>query len=304
MRENMYDNFNKLEGRILDSISKTDLILIREILSNITEPTLVSGVGGSSVVSNYAAKLLSIKNNIICNNITPRDMNYINTNNYKNIISCSYGGENFGVDLSFNNNLNKYLLSKNKIEGVTNINYVSDDSEDSFISLAATLIPMTILLLYYCDNDKEVLKDILSSEINFELNNKKIYEVLSGYESSAASTFIESTLSESGISITIIHDKYDYCHGRSTLNHHFNNNLIFFNTQKELDKLFKEELPNYYENIIQIDKKYNDNIINDYYFTYVSMLLCKQIAQKHNQDLSRVEYCPIVKKIYHYKGDM
>ena len=304
MKENMYDNFGKLESRVLNSISKTDLILIRDIFKSINEPTLVSGVGGSHVVSAFLTKLLSVKNNIICNNITPRDMNYINLNNYKNVISCSYGGDNFGVDVTFNNNLNKYLLSKNKIEGINNINYHVDYSEHSFISLSATLIPMTIVLLYYLDNDISVIKEILSTNINFDLNDKTIYEVLSGYESNTASTFIDSTLTESGIGIPIIHDKYEYCHGRSSLNHHFNNNIIFFNNYKELDKLFEKELPKYYENIIKIDKKYSDDIINDYYFTYVSMLLCKDLAIKHNKDLSNVDYSQIVKKLYKYKGEM
>lgn len=304
MKENMYENFNKLERRVLDSLSKSDLVLIRDILKNIDGPTLVSGVGGAHVVSSYLSKLLSKKNNIICTNVQPRDLNHMNIDNYKNIISCSYGGRNYGVDVSFNNNLNKYMLSRNKREGITNINYVLDDPEDSFIALSATLVPMTILLLYYCDNDISVVKDILAKTINFNLNDKLVYEVLTGYKTSTASTFIDSTFTESGIGIPIIHDKYDYCHGRSTLNYNFNNNIIFFNTNNELDRLYKEELPKYYENIIKIDRKYDDDIINDYYFTYISMLLCKELAMKQNKDLSRVNYSPIVKKLYYYKGEM
>jgi len=304
MKENMHDNFNKLESRVLDSISKSDLVLIRDILKQINEPTLVSGVGGAHVVSNYLAKLLSKKNNIICTNVQPRDLNHINIYNYKNIISCTYGGRNYGVSVALNNNLNKYILCRNKKEGVTNINYVVDEIENSFIALSATLIPMTILLLYYCDNDISVLKDIFEQTMDFNLNDKLVYEVLTGYETSTASTFIDSTLTESGIGIPIIHDKYDYCHGRSTLNYNFNNNIIFFNTNNELDKLYENELPKYYENVIKIDKKYDDDIINDYYFTYMSMLLCKEIAKKHNKDLSIVNYSPIVKKLYYYKGDM
>ena len=304
MKENMYENFDKLENRILDSISKTDLIEIRNILKEIKDPTLVSGVGGAHVVSNYLSKLLSKKNNIICTNIQPRDVNYMNIDNYKNIISSSYGGRNYGLQTSFNNNLNKYILSRNKKEGITNINYIVDDIEDSFIALSATLIPMTVLLLYYTDNNINLVKDILSQNMEFNFNDKLIYEVLTGYETSTASTFIDSTFTESGIGIPIIHDKYDYCHGRSTLNYNFNNNIIFFNTSSELDNLYEKELPNYYDNIIKIDKKYDDEIINDYYFTYISMLLCKELAKKQNKDLSRVNYSPLVKKLYYYKGEM
>lgn len=304
MKENMYENFNKLESRVLDSISKSDLIEIKNILKQIKEPTLVSGVGGAHVVSNYLSKLLSKKNNIICTNVEPRDLNYMNINSYKNIISCSYGGRNYGVNVSLNNNLNKYILSRNKKIGITNINYIVDEIEDSFIALSATLIPMTILLLYYSDNDINLIKEILSQTINFDFNDELVYEVLTGYETNTASTFIDSTFTEAGIGIPIIHDKYDYCHGRSTLNYNFNNNIIFFNTNNELDKLYEKELPKYYEKIIKIDKKYDDEIINDYYFTYISMQLCKELAKKQNKDLSIVEYSPIVKKLYYYKGEM
>lgn len=300
----MNDNFSKLQERILDSIKKTDLIKVRNILSSINEPTLVSGVGGSSVVSLFLSKVLRNKNNIICENVTSRDLIYKNLNGFKNIISCSYGGNNFGVKTSFDNNLKKYLLSRNSKEGVININYITSDIEESFISLSATLIPITILLLYYCDNNIEIINEILEGAIKFDFSCSSIYEILTGYETSTASKFIESTLTEAGIGVPIIHDKYDYCHGRSTLGFNSSNNIIFFNTYTELDKLYENNLEHYYKNVIKIDKKYDDNIINDYYFTYLSMYLCKKIAEKNNKDLSIVNYSPLVKKLYYFKGEM
>lgn len=53
MRENMHTSFERLQSRVFDSISKTDLIKIRDILTNINSPTIISGVGGSSVVSTF-----------------------------------------------------------------------------------------------------------------------------------------------------------------------------------------------------------------------------------------------------------
>ena len=144
----------------------------------------------------------------------------------------------------------------------------------------------------------------MSSKIEFNINDKIIYEILSGYETSSAHIFLDSTLVESGIGIPIVHDKYDYCHGRTTLNYHRNNNIIFFNTNSKLDELFSNQLFNYYENIIKIDRKYDDDIVNDYYLTYICMRLCKQIAEKQNKDLSNVNYSDLCKKLYYYKGDM
>lgn len=304
MKENMYDNFSKLQNRVLDSLSMTDLIKIQKILSNIDGPTLSSGVGGSSVVSIFLSKVLSNKNNIICESVTPRDLIYKNLNCYKNIIACSYSGNNFGIETSFNNNLKKYLFSRNTFENVTNIKYEISDIEHSFISLSSTLIPMTILLAYYLENDLSIIKEILSLTYNFNFKNSDIYEILSGYDSNTAHTFIESTMVESGIGIPVVHDKYDFCHGRSTFNLCYSSNLIFFNCNSKLDRLYDTELNTYYNDIIKINKMFDDEIINDYYFTYISMLLCKQIAEEKNKDLSNVNYSKLVKKLYFYKGGM
>lgn len=345
-KENMEDNYNKLKQRVFDSLSKTDLENIKDILSNIKGPALVSGVGGSKVVSNYLSKVLSIKNNIVCESITPRDALYRNLKGFKNIISCSYSGNNYGVTTSFNNDLNKYLFSKRKLDGVININYNVMDEENSFISLSSTLIPMTIALLYYC-NDLSIVYDILQTVpqysirtdylnellIGYEssttdlikpqeispfwenvykiipsfptiLGRSNVYEILGGYETSSATTFIESTMVEAGLFSPVVHDKYDYCHARSNLNFEYSSNLIFFDNETELDKHYRKILQEQYRNIISIKKKYNDDIINDYYLTYISMLLCKEFAKSLNKDLSLVKYSPLVKKLYYYKGKM
>ncbi len=303
MRENMNDSFEKLQERVLDTLDKTDLLAIKEILASIDGPTLVSGVGGSHVVSAFTAKVLERKNDIVCENVTHRDLKYRNIEAFQNILVCSYGGKNYGVDQAFNNSLQKFLLSRGQREDATNLNYAVTDVEDSFISLAATLIPMTILLLYYQD-DLQIVKNILDYQPNIEIEPSDVYEVLSGYETNTAATFIDSTMTEAGIGIPIIHDKYDYCHGRSTMNYNYHNSLIFFNNGNELDQLYVRELPNYYAKITEFKKQYDDDIINDYYLTYMSMYLCKKVAKQKEKDLARVQYSPLVKKLYFYRGDM
>ncbi|MCI8548517.1 MAG: hypothetical protein HFJ38_06485 [Bacilli bacterium] len=304
MKIGMNENFMKLQERVLDSLERTDWIKTKSILSSIKGPTLVSGVGGSAVVSLFLSKVLSIKNSIICENVAARDLIYRNLVCFKNIISCSYSGNNYGVVTSFDNNLNKYLLSKNLQNGVTNIRYSVTNTEESFISLSSTLIPLSILLAYYLDNDIHIIEDILNHTHDFYFDDLDIYEVLSGYDTSTASKFIESTLSEAGIGIPIIHDKYDYCHGRSTLSHHYNSNLILLNSDSELDQLYDSIVDKYYGSVIKLNRKYDDDIVNDYYFTYLSMYLCQSIANKKKKDLSIVDYSPLVKKIYYFKGKM
>lgn len=307
MKPTMHDNFRLLEERVLDSLEKTDLERISYHLKKLQTPTITTGVGGSSVVSNYAAKVLNSKNGIIAEHQEPRDMLYKNLAGYDNVLACSYGGKNYGVETSFANTLNKYLLSRNSstADQVTNLTYDSSlEDEDSFISLAATLMPMSIMLAYYNDNDISVIKEILETAREYQISPDRVYEILTGYDTSTASTYLESTLAEAGLSSPVLHDKYSLCHGRTTLSYHHDNSLIHLNRDTELDRLYQEEMPQYYNGVITLDGKYKDPIIDDFYLTYQAMLLTKVMAENAGRDLSRMDYSPAVKKLYRYHGEM
>ena len=116
MEKNMQINFKFLKERVEDSLKNTDLEFIRNELFKISEPTIFSGVGGSSVVSEFGAKVINAKNCIVTLNSEPRDFLYRNNSAYKNVIACSYSGNNYGVKLSFLRNLRKYLLSNNSFD--------------------------------------------------------------------------------------------------------------------------------------------------------------------------------------------
>ena len=303
-RKNMEYNFEKLKSRVVDSLNNSDLEKINYELSKIDEPILISGVGGSSVVSEFATKILSKKNHIITRNTEPRDFNYLDTSLYKNVLACSYSGNNYGVELSFLNDLKHYLLaSKEKTEeSIINLTYNCKDKEHSFISLGATLIPCSILLNYYFNNDAERIIDSLDNyNFNFDVNCNA-FEIFSGYETSTASKYLESTMVESGIGIPIVHDKYSYCHGRSTLSTLTNNIAIYLDTGTQLDKVLLKELPKYYKDIVII--KCENSILSEYKTLINCMYLTKYIAEKQEKDLSGVDYNPIVKKVYKYNGNL
>lgn len=304
MEKNMKENFEKLESRVIDSLYNTDLEKINYELSKIDGPTLVSGVGGSSVVSEYAHKILSEKNHIITRNTEPRDFKYLDISLYKNIIACSYSGNNYGVELSFLNNLKHYLLAskENKNDNITNLTYNCLDNEHSFISLAATLIPCSILLNYYLDGNKEKIIDSMDN-YTFDFNtNCDAFEIFTGIDTSTASKYLESTMVESGVGIPIIHDKYSYCHGRSTISTVNDSIAIYLNTNKELDKLLLEELPKYYKEVVVLNT--NPSFFEEYKLLLKCMYLTKYIAECKKKDLSGVDYNPVVKKLYKYKGDL
>lgn len=302
-QKNMQNNFEYLKDRIVDSLSYTDLDYINNELSKLNEPTLFSGVGGSNVVSEFGSKVINIKNNIVSINSEPRNFLYQNNIPFKNVIACSYSGNNYGIELSFRNSLKKYLLSNNSFndDNVTYLKYNTNiPKENSFISLGATLIPVSILLSYYLNKDNNLILDCIE-ELPFNFNpTSNIYEIFSGYDTSTASKYLESTMVESGIGIPVVHDKYSYCHGRSTLGYNYNATAIYYNRNTEFDKMMLEELKKYYNLIITIDSKFKDQILDDYQMLIQSMYLSKYIAEKNLIDLSKINYSPIVKKLYKY----
>ena len=306
MEKNMKVNFKFLKERVVDSLNNTDLEYIRSELSQLRDSTIFSGVGGSSVVSEFGAKVIGAKNDIIAINGEPRDFIY-SKNKYANVIACSYSGNNYGTELSFDNNSKKYLLSNNSFEdkSITYLKYDTTlDKERSFISLGATLIPISILMNYYLDgNDTEIIDLIYERKYNFKIESD-VYEIFSGYDTSSASKYLESTMVEAGIGIPIVHDKYSYCHGRSTLCINYNNTAIYYDRKTDFDKLMLEELKKYYNLIIVIDSKFEDQILDDYQMLVQSMYLTKYLAELKQKDLSKVEYSPIVKKLYKYSGNI
>ena len=307
MEKNMKTNFEFLRERVVDSLNNTDLDFIRNELSKLNEPTLFSGVGGSSVVSEFGAKVINTKNGIVSVNSEPRDFLYRNNGSFRNVIACSYSGNNYGVELSFLKNLKKYLLSNNSFDDkdVTYLKYgTTIDKERSFISLGATLIPVSILMDYYLNGQNSLILDCIEeSPFNFDLESD-VYEIFSGSDTSTASKYLESTMVESGIGIPVVHDKYSYCHGRSTLGINYNVTAIYYNRNTEFDRMMLEELKKYYSRIITIDSKFEDQLLDDYQMLIQSMYLTKYIAEKKAKDLSGVEYSPIVKKLYKYNGQI
>ena len=81
--------------------------------------------------------------------------------------------------------------------------------------------------------------DIYEETFSFD-TNCDAYEIFSGIDTKTTSTYLESTMAEAGLGLPIVHDKYGYCHGRSTLSINYNNIAIYLNRDTELDKLLIE----------------------------------------------------------------
>ena len=301
--DDMYVNLKKMLPRVLESLENTNLEDIFNKLASIKEPTIVTGVGGSSIVATFLAKVLNEKNHIIATFKFPRELKLMDLSGYKNVVAVSYSGRNIGVDASFDNELNKYLLSGSTRQGINSLQYTVLDEEYSYVSMAGTFIPLSIILMYY-KYDLDLVKEILNVNRDYDLDDAKIYEIMTSNKSETACAMLESTMVEGSLVAPVIHEKYNYCHGRTMFNYYYQNPLIYFDDDSDLDKLFKDNLFATYRKVIMIERKYNDSVIDDYYQTYLCLLLCMKISILQGKDMSIKNVPDISEIVYTYKGNM
>lgn len=321
----MSETFNLLEKRLLDANLSIDNISLKEALNNDINTAVVIGCGGSLVVANYLSKVL-LKRNVFSITKNARDIMHDNYK-YDSIFSFSYSGKTHGIKLALDKfkGDKKYLITcndiiddKDEIKKIS-LGYSGMEKEKSFISLSSTLIPMGELLKISDNISKEdfnnFLKNILyeikewSNNQNFDLDKIDVFEIMTGSDTNTVSLFLESTLIESGLGIPIIHDKYDYCHGRSTTaykNRNKHHLIYLINEKTEIDDFLLSTIKDNYNDVTVIDTNIDTTSLKkEYYLTLKAMFLCKRLAYLKKIDISQVEYdTNIVSKVYKYKGEM
>lgn len=331
-------NFSKLEERIMQV---NDPCLgkyndIREMLYELTidnKPTLIMATGGSKVIACYLQLIIERLGltGIICEVIEPRDYFYkANINMFSNLIVISASGNTNGISealLDFKGN--KYLITENVKE--SNYQVVSwgnelYDREKSFISLATSLGPISLLLdsttslnLELSSNEIKRINDKIKklllrskekiNKLNVDFKDTSLIQIMSGYETKTSTSVLESNLTEVGLAPAVIHDKGSYCHGRSNLLFQYPNSRIIYLSHglKELDDLLIDSINGEYSNISVFDTNdLSDNIFwKEYYLILQMYFLSKKIAEDKNIDLTQPEYNPtLVKKLYKFKGEM
>lgn len=331
-------NFSKLEERIMQindpyfgKYNDVKKMLYELTIEN--KPTLIMATGGSKVIAYYLQLIIERlgSTGIICEVIEPRDYFYkANRNMFSNLIAISASGNTNGINaalLDFKGN--KFLMTENKKEA--NYQVVSwgnelYDREKSFVSLATSLGPISLLLdstislnLDLVSNKIKKINDkikelLLRSEekidrLNVDFKDISLIQIMSGYETKTSVSVLESNLTEVGLSAPVIHDKGSYCHGRSNLLFQYPDSRIIYLTHelKELDKLLINSINSEYSNVSIFDTNdLNENIFwKEYYLILQMYFLSKKIADDKNIDLTQPEYNPtLVKRLYKFKGDM
>ncbi len=291
-----------------------------EILEELKEACLCIGSGGSSAAGYYASKVLESTNGIISEFMYPRDVLYKKSLLlFKNILSIIYSNNNHGINEALkyarNQGLNTYIVTANS-ECDSNsklITYTdSFEREHSFISLASTFEPMEVMFRYYFGRfADEVVEEIyakaLEQKIDLNFNEMLPIEIMSGDNTYTAAKILNSTIVEAGLGIPVVHEKDNYRHGCSTLAHHFKQNILIYllnGDKTELDNILLNEVSSSYRQVILLESNINDKLAGEFDLAIKSMSLCKLITESQNKGLSKVDYNPIVKKLYKYNGGM
>ena len=314
-------NYKKLRERLIQINNSDYSNNIKELINKLCincEPTLIMATGGSMVVAHYL-KLVLEHLGIICTILEPRDYIYMpNKYQYSNLVAISASAKSNGIKEALNDfNGNKYLISAISIDGYNSYSWSNDtvDKEKSFISLSTSLGPMLLILnsIEKVDNDKiiNLMNQSENKVNNFEhsFKNDDIIQVMSGYDTMTPSVILESNLIETGCSSVVIHEKGEFCHGRSNLSFNYKSSPMIYllHNNNELDDLLIRLLNQEYNNILLFDTLDLDESIflKEYYLSLQMYYLSKKIAEDKNIDITCPDYNPnIVKKVYKYRGNM
>lgn len=331
-------NFSKLEERIM---AVNDPLLgkfnnVREMLYELTienKPTLIIATGGSKVIAYYLQLIIERLGltGIICEVIEPRDYFYkANKDRFSNLITISASGSINGIEEALKSfKGRKYLIcEKEKDADYEVISWENKlyEREKSFISLATSLGPITLLLdgatslnLEIGSNEIKRINDkikelLIKSEnkidrLQFDFKDTSLVQIMSGYETKTSGSVLESNLAEVGLAAPVIHDKGSFCHGRSNLLFKYPNSHIIYLTHKlkEIDNTLINSINDEYSNLTVFNTHdLDENIFwKEYYLTLQMYFLSKKIADDKNIDLTMPEYnSRLVKKMYNFKGEM
>lgn len=230
-------------------------------------------------------------------------------------------------DYEWNYAIDDYV-NKFKVIKWGNEQYLKN-KEKSFISMASTLGPMLMVLetsilleqlkssLYKIDiaDINAKIKQLIArsqdkiAKVNYDFKDINLIQIISGYDTNCSALLLESNIIETGLSSVVIHDKGDYCHGRSNLSFQNPDSPIIYLTHqmKKLDEEILMILKQEYSNIFLFDTfdEESSKLWKEYYLVLQMYHLSKKIAEDKDIDLTMPEYNQqVVKKLYRYRGEM
>ena len=304
----MDENFKLLNERIYAANRIVTRDYLIDKLKDIKGTLITTGSGGSYPVSHYASLIMEDVNKCFVRNVYPRGVNRLNPDC---LMTFSYSGFTPSIlqALQFTPSRRKILFTtseNNEISKYENICY-GGDIEHSFISIASTFIPMSLLYNYggYNVPLETILEEPKTYDLRGSISDFKTVEIFSGVETNTAAYVLQSGLVESGMAYSIVHEKNNYAHGCATLNYKNKTDLCIYlvNDKTEYDTVMEEVvLPNY-DNVIVMKSIYS-GLIAEFDLALKAMYLLRDMATIKDIDLSLVDSPKSMKKIYSFNGKM
>ena len=137
-------------------------------------------------------------------------------------------------------------------------------------------------------------------QIRYNIPEFQTIEILKDANTKTAATYLESTFIEANIAPVIVHDKYSFCHGRTTSTYYQDNLIIYLISKKTtLDENLLNALQKYQKKIIILDVNEQDPVLADFELTIQGLTLLIQIAEQKKIDLCNINYAPFASELYH-----
>ena len=330
-------NINNLETRVINALNSNAYHKLEKINFKEIKNSLFVGTGGSLAGAIFASKVI---NNLYGTNAIsclPRDVYYRNNKQIDKVFLFSYSGTTSDLLTGTANidNSKKYIITKGPIKKInatmnipkTNIiTYRTNNNksrERGFLSFEGVLSPASLFLkLYLKQTTKEDETQFIKSRFKYwkehfktyfkenkqELQNffikGNIFSIFTGDYTEAASTDLESKITESGIFNCILHEKKNFSHGRFINYEYLSKKKNIYFKQKTTGP-YEEGLLNYLkdgDNLI-IESNY-DGILCEYDLLIATQYLIYYIAKLLDIDISKPAYSEEAMKIYFYKGNL
>ena len=330
-------NINNLETRIINALNSNAYHKLEKINFKEIKNSLFVGTGGSLAGATFASKVI---NNLYGTNIIsslPRDTYYRNNKQIDTVFLFSYSGTTSDLLTGTANidNSKKYIITKGTIKKINTtmnipkaniITYRTNNNksrERGFLSFEGVISPASLFLkLYLKQTTKEDETQFIKSRFKYwkehfktyfkenkqELRNffikGNIFSIFTGDYTEAASTDLESKITESGIFNCILHEKKNFSHGRFVNYEHLSKKKNIYFKQKTTSP-YEEGLLNYLkdgDNLI-IESNY-DGILCEYDLLIATQYLIYYIAKLLDIDISKPAYSEEAMKIYFYKGNL
>lgn len=255
-RQKIATNTNYLLDRTLRALESDAAQRLHDLLLSSKGNMMMVGTGGSYAAAVFAAKCITefhpTSSAQACH---PRDLFVQGLNKIDLVLLFSYSGKTKDIQNVYNlckkEGVAVFVLTKYEYSGDDNlyeketvISYSASKSstkERGFISMAGTLIPMSLFGEVFFPNTscsfREYLKDCFSRRSQeftkdkdyFCLPERKlVVDIFSGLDTCCAALDLESKFVESGLARVTIHEKKDFSHGRFNIVEKHEPNLIIF----------------------------------------------------------------------------